>query len=99
NMEIRDFVSKYGMSVEEELLAVVDSCANKKVDYEKSMDWADTQIPKLKKIEQVLADSGQDADPSYREDLSSVLRALDYLIKYTYYVQHSRKEVRDLKMF
>src|SRR5690606_2559045 len=44
-------------------------------------------------------DSGQDADPSYREELNSVLRALNYLIKYTYFVQHPRSEIRDLKMF
>lgn len=99
NLDIRDFVSKYGIPVREELLAVIDSCANKKVDYEKSTDWADTQIPRLREMEQVLFDYGQETDPSYQKDLTSVLRALNYLIKYTYYVQHSRSEVRDLKMF
>lgn len=99
NQGIRDFVKEHNIPVSEELLSIVDSCANKKIDYSKSTDWADIQIPKLKKIEQIIIDSQPTSITEKNEEFVSVIRALNYLIKFTYYLQHSRSEVRDLKMF
>lgn len=57
------------------------------------------QIPKLEKIEQIIIDSQPNSITKENEEFILVVRALNYLIKYTYYLQHSRSEVRDLKMF
>ena len=56
NKEIRDLVEKYNIPISEELLLIADKCAEKKVEYNKSMDWADIQIPKLNEIESTLLD-------------------------------------------
>lgn len=99
NHEIRDFVKKYSIPVNEELLVIVDSCVNKKINYKKSTDWADIQIPKLKDIEQIILDFQTRTNSNNNQEFISAIRALNYLIKYTYYLQHSTSQVRDLKMF
>lgn len=96
NHEIRDAVKKYNIPVPEELLVVADSCAEKKVDYMASTDWADRQIPKLKEIEQILLDHKGAGDSM---EIEAAVRALTYLIKYTYFVQNNYSQDRDLKMF
>lgn len=98
NQKIRNLVKRYDISISEKLLLVTDECANKKIEYNKKTDWADKQIPKLKEIEDILLDFKKDNEVSKKE-FRSVIRALNYLINYTYYVQNSKSAVRDLKMF
>lgn len=99
NFKIRDFINKYDVPVSEKLLSVIDSCTNKKIDYRNSTNWADIQLPKLKKIEKIITDNQNFTNTKQKEELTSVIRALNYLQKYTYYLQHSKSEVRDQKMF
>jgi len=39
NTEIREFVTKNSIQIDEKLLKIADSCANKKIDYRKYDDW------------------------------------------------------------
>lgn len=100
NQEIRNLVTKYNIPVREELLLVVDNCVEKKVDYSGvSTDWADIQIPKLNEIESILLDFRKGIKDENIDEYNSVIRALNYLSKYTYYVQNHYSQDRDLKMF
>ena len=99
NKEIRNFVENYNIPISEELLLVADECANKKIEYYKKTDWADKKIPKLKKIEKTLINFQKDVISEDKEEFKSIIRALNYLIQYTFYVQNSKSTVRDLKMF
>lgn len=99
NQELRDLVKNYNIPVTEELLLAADKCVEKKVDYMKSTNWADTQIPKLNEIKSVLIDFQKSLKNENNTEFSSAIRALDYLIKYTYYVQNNYSQDRDLKMF
>lgn len=99
NLEIRDFVKKYEVPVSEELLAVVDSCALKKIDYRNPTNWADIKLPRLEQIEKIISDTRINSDQKLNAEFTSVIRALNYLQQYTYYLQHSKSEVRDQKMF
>ncbi len=99
NQEIRDLVKKYNIPVSEKLLLIADKCTEKKVDYMKSNNWADLQIPKLTEIESILVDFKKGTKNEYHDDFDSTIRALNYLIKYTYYVQNNYSQTRDLKMF
>lgn len=99
NLEIRNVVKKYDVSVSEELLLEVDKCVEKKVNYQESTDWADIQLPKLNKIESILLDFKKGMKNENSEEFNSAIRALNYLSQYTYYVQNHRNQDRDLKMF
>lgn len=99
NLELRNIVKKYNIPVSEELLLEVDKCVEKKVEYGKSTDWAEVQIPKLDKIESILIDFKQNIKNENLDDYASALRALSYLSKYTYFVQNHYPQDRDLKMF
>ena len=99
NFEIRNLVKKYNIPVNEELLLVLDNCVEKKVKYNGSNDWADIQIPKLNKIESILLDFKKGMKDENIEEFNSTIRALNYLSKYTYYVQNHYPQDRDLKMF
>jgi erythromycin esterase len=99
NQEIRDLVKNYNLPVSEELLLVADQCANKKVEYGKSNDWATIQTPKLNEIENILIDFQKGAKNDANIELNATIRALNYLKKYTYYVQNHGRQDRDLKMF
>lgn len=99
NEEIRNLVKKYTIPVSEELLLEVDNCVEKKVRGEGATDWADIQIPKLNKVESILLDFRKDIKDENIDEFNSVIRALNYLSKYTYYVQHNYSQDRDLKMF
>jgi len=97
--ELRDLVKTYHIPVEEELLIEVDRCVEKTVDYMKSTDWADKQIPKLKEIERIIVDFQKNTKKEHDIAFKDALRALHYLMQYTYYVQHHYSQDRDLKMF
>jgi len=99
NQEIRDFVKKHEIPINEELLMVADSCANKKVKYNESTNWATIQIPKLKKIEQIILDFQINNRSCDSQEFKLIIRALNYLINYTHLTQNFKTEVRDLKMF
>jgi erythromycin esterase len=99
NKEIRDLVEKYNIPISEELLLIADKCAEKKVEYNKSMEWADIQIPKLNEIESTLLDFRKGIKAENIDEYNSAIRALNYLSKYTYYVQNNYIQDRDLKMF
>lgn len=99
NLEIRSLVKKYNIPVSEELLLVTDKCAEKKVEYMKSTDWADIQIPKLNEIESILLDFQKGIKNENNTEFNSAIRALNYLSKYTYFVQNNYSQDRDLKMF
>lgn len=99
NNEIRELVKKYNIPISEELLLVADECTNRKVEYNKKTDWADKKIPKLKEIESIINDFQRDSNDENNKEFTSTIRALNYLIKYTYYLQNSKSTVRDLKMF
>ena len=99
NNEIRGLVEKYNIPISEEILLIADECANKKIEYNKKTDWADEKIPKLKEIESVLLNFKKGINNENNKEFSSTIRALNYLIKYTYFIQNSKNTVRDLKMF
>lgn len=99
NQEIRDLVKNYNIPITEELLFIADQCAEKKIEYMKSNNWADTQIPKLIEIRSILVDFKKGIKNENSVEFNSAIRALDYLIKYTYYVQNNYSQDRDLKMF
>jgi erythromycin esterase len=100
NTEIRDLVIEYKIPVSQELLFVADKCAEKKVEYNKSTDWADIQIPKLNEIKRILLDyKSSIKNHETIEEVNVAIRALNYLSQYTYYVQNNYSQDRDLKMF
>ncbi|GGD32773.1 erythromycin esterase family protein [Flavobacterium orientale] len=99
NQEIRDLVEKYAVPVSEELLVVVDSCVAKEVKYAAKTDWATIQIPKLNEVERILLDFRAGVTNEAIEEFNAAIRALNYLIQYTYYVQNHYSQDRDLKMF
>ncbi|MGO3183871.1 MAG: erythromycin esterase family protein [Aequorivita sp.] len=99
NQEIRDLVKNHNIPVSEELLLIVDKCAEKNIEYNESTDWADIQIPKLNEIEGILLDFRKGIKDKNIDDFNSAIRALNYLKKYTYYVQNNYFQDRDLKMY
>lgn len=99
NKEIRGFVEKYKIPVNEELLMIADSCANKKVDFNTSSNLEDTQITRLKEIEDIILDFQTNHKENNNHEFISIVRTLNYLIKYTQYIQNPTTETRDLKMF
>ena len=99
NQEIQNLVKKYNIPISEELLLVVDNCVEKEVKYAGKTDWADIQIPKLNKIESILFDLRKGIKNENIDEFNSAIRALNYLSKYTYYVQNHHSQDRDLLMF
>lgn len=99
NREVRDFVRKYNIPVSENLLLEIDNAAQKKIDYNSSTNWADIQIPKIQKVQSIIIDHQRNRNLNKKEEYSSILRVLDYLKKYSYYLQNTESEVRDRKMF
>ena len=99
NQEIRNLVKKYNIPISEEFLLVVDNCVEKKVNYSGKTDWANIQIPKLNKIEQILLDFRKGIKNENIDEFNSAIRALNYLSKYTYFVQNHYSQDRDLLMF
>lgn len=100
NQEIREFVDNTEISVDEKLLAIADSSANKKIDYGKEETWWQIQLPKLNELKQQILNSNIESN-----EYKQVLRSLDYLISYTEYASLVKEEFpkstefRDLKMF
>lgn len=100
NQEIREYVFKNKIVVDENLLAVADSCSNKKIDFSKTEGWWQIQIPKLYKLKEEILNSKIKS-----EEYKTIVRSIDYLISYTEYASLIKEkypkstEFRDLKMF
>jgi len=99
NQKIRDFVLKKEIPINEELLNTLDKCVNKKIDYGKKSNWEEIQTPKLNEIENVLIEYQKNSKNENNTEFNSAIRALNYLKKYTYYVQNNYSQDRDLKMY
>jgi erythromycin esterase len=99
NQEIRSLVKKYNIPLSEELLLEVDHCVEKEVKYSEKTDWADIQIPKIKKINSILLDFRKEIKRENMEEFNSAIRALTYISSYTYYIQNHYSQDRDLLMF
>ncbi|TBW29952.1 erythromycin esterase family protein [Gramella sp. KN1008] len=103
NREIRDFVNGYRIPIDEDILKIADSCSNKNIEYDKPTNWAKIQVPKLKKLKETILDYISRINLSEEKE-RSIIRSINYLIKYTEYVSNTkgfreRNEFRDLKMF
>lgn len=103
NTEIRDFVDRYKVPIHEDILKFTDSCSNKKLEYGISTNWARIQVPKLQKLKDSILNYKTSISLS-KEEEKSIIRSINYLIKYTEYVSNTkgfkeRNEFRDLKMF
>ncbi|WP_405199306.1 erythromycin esterase family protein [Christiangramia sp. LLG6405-1] len=100
NQDIRKFVTKNKISIDENLLAIADGSANKKIDYHNDDNWWQIQLPKLIELKQQILRSNLES-----EKYKNVLRSLDYLINYAEFASLATEEYpkstefRDLKMF
>ena len=100
SQEIREFINTHKITIDEKLLMIADSCSSKEIDYSKSDNWWQLQIPKLNKLKQQILDSKIKG-----EKYKPVIRSLNYLIAYTEYASKAKSkypentEFRDLKMF
>lgn len=100
NNEIRQFIDKNEINIDENLLTIVDACSNKTINFNEPDDWWQLQIPKLNKLKQEILISGNGS-----EEYKSIIRSLDYLLSYTEYASYVKDEYpkstefRDLKMF
>ncbi len=100
NQELREFVDSTKISIDEKLLAVADSCANKEIDFGKKESWWQMQLPNLKELKKQILNSNLES-----KEYKNVIRSLDYLISYTEYASLVKEEYpkstefRDLKMF
>ncbi|SDU12540.1 erythromycin esterase [Polaribacter sp. Hel1_33_78] len=99
NLKIRDFVLRKKIPIREELLITLDKCVNKKVEYGKKSNWEEIQTPKLNEIENILIEFQKKSTNENISEFNSAIRALNYLKKYTYYVQNHYSQDRDLKMY
>jgi len=99
NIKIREFAKAQNISIDENLLSVLDRCVNKKVNYNATSDWADKHNPELQKIKNIILDFQIKSSGISDKETNDVVRSLDYLMDYTYYVQNNGSNVRDLKMF
>lgn len=99
NKKLRNFAKKHNLKIDENLLSVVDRCVNKKVDYNATTDWADQNNPGLQKIKNIILDSFSKSSGEINNETKDIIRALDYLKAYTFYVQNPKSKVRDLMMF
>jgi len=99
NIKIREFVKAQNISIDENLLSVLDRCVDKKVNYNVTSDWADKHNPELQKIKNIILDFQIKSSGTSDKETNDVIRSLEYLMDYTYYVQNNGSNVRDLKMF
>lgn len=99
DIKIIELIEEYQIPVSVELKSIINLCANKKIKYNDKNDWADTNIPKLEGVKRKIIDFQRKNSYLNNNIFNSTVRALDYLIKYTYYVQNHYSQDRDLKMF
>lgn len=100
NNRIRDFVKKYDLPINSDLLLTTDISANRKINYNNlTSKWADEQNPKLRELKNVILDSQSDSTVIDIDESNDIIRAIDYLIDYNFYIQNPTSQIRDLKMF
>ncbi|MDN3204541.1 erythromycin esterase family protein [Algoriphagus sediminis] len=98
NKEIRDFVKKNNLDIDEELLAIADDSSNQVFNSNQARGWAEKHMPKLRQIEKSINEF-RDLNPNQRDEANVALRSINYLIQFTNYVEHTETEIRDSSMF
>ena len=100
NREVRSFIENYGIPIQPELLITLDECSEKPIDYSLgASEWAVAQVPKLVEIQNQINSYQTENDLTNLKEFDLVNRSIDFLIRYTQYVQEPLSEVRDKKMF
>jgi len=98
NKEIRAFVKKHNLNVDEELLAIADDSSNQIFNSNQPRGWVEKNISKLRQIENSIKEF-RDLNPKQRDEANAALRSINYLIQFTNYVEHTETEIRDSSMF
>lgn len=99
NNIIREFIEEQKIIVSEELLTAIDECAKRQFTSKENKSWADSQIPKLDEIEKIILEYQKKQNINSKSEISTALRALNYLKNYTIYLQNPKTEIRDEQMF
>lgn len=100
NTDIRLFAEKHRIQIKEELLLAADSCANRQFMFQRpAPNWAATQIPKLRELEQRFIEAKDASEPTQKQEFNIILRILNSLIYYTRFVQNPQSTIRDKGMF
>jgi erythromycin esterase len=98
NQRLRAYINKYSIVIDEDLLLTADKCASAELKAGGNKD-PETHLPKLKQIQQTLKLNEAlllAADPTAYHDM---LRALNYLMQYTAFIQAPQSEFRDRDMY
>lgn len=100
NKDIRFFVEKHQIPIDEALLQAADSSANPQfMARPPAPGWAARQIPMLRRLEQQALQAQKDIAPGMKEEYKTIIRILNSLISYTEFVQNYESIVRDKGMF
>lgn len=99
NVRLRDYLKKNTITIDESLMAVVDSCSEVQLKAGGLKHWAETHLPSLKKIKQILLANELQLLSTNKKEYLDVLRSLDYLEQYTNFVQDPYSQTRDRDMF
>ena len=99
NTRLRDYIKKNSITIDEKILAVVDSCSDAAIKIGGIKHWADQHLPDLKKVKQILQDNEQQLMASNEREYRDMQRALDYLVQYTSFLQDPYSVRRDRDMF
>lgn len=97
NLKLRKYVEKYSIKIDEELLVAADSCSQKSLTSKGTKNWSKIYRPKLKKIEKVL--KKQRIRGEEKNEYDDMIRALNYLEQYTFFIQAPHSNNRDRDMF
>lgn len=100
NTLVRQYVTNQNLAVPEELLAVADSCANKRMMSAPAKEWVAENVAKLKKLRSIV-DEHASIQSIYEklEEGDEICHALDVLIQYTNFIAKPNQEQRDNDMF
>ena len=99
NEKLRNYITKYNLVVNDDLLAAVDSCSTAEQGKVKYKEWNEKMAPKLQQVKQVLKQNEEHLITANEAEYIDMMRAFSYLEDYTAYISWPNFGVRDNAMY
>jgi erythromycin esterase len=99
NVRLRDYIKKYNLTIQEQLLVAADSCSAAQLIAGGIKGWDKKMLPVLKEIRQVLKQNKEKLAAANASEYYDMLRGLGYLEQYTSYIATPYNHKRDRDMY
>ncbi|PZR19476.1 MAG: erythromycin esterase [Flavobacterium psychrophilum] len=99
NKQVRDYIHKHAITVDDALLTAIDSCSVAAIGGVPYKKWSQKMLPKIRQLKYILSTEQPRLVAANASEYTDMMRALGFLEDYTLYISWPASGARDEAMY